>query len=66
MSNPTTAASEDLRRALAAEEGGRRWLRRGAVAGVIALVIAAGLVWRVKHRPLPPAKSLASLHLAFS
>jgi len=60
MSNPTTAASEDLRRALAAEEGGRRWLRRFAIGGVIALVIAAGLVWRVKHRPLPPPKYLTA------
>jgi HlyD family secretion protein len=52
----TTAVTEELRRALAAEEGGRRWLRRGAMAGAFALLIAGGVVWRVKHRPPPPAK----------
>src|ERR1700733_12081785 len=54
--NDTTAATEELRRALAAEEGGRRWLRRLAVAGSIVLVLGGGLTWRAKHRPLPPAK----------
>ena len=52
----SSAASEELRRALAAEEGGRRWLRRIAIGGGIALVISAGMVWRVKHLPPPPAK----------
>jgi HlyD family secretion protein len=54
--NETTAATEELRRALAAEEGGRRWLRRLAVAGSIVLVLGGGLTWRAKHRPLPPPK----------
>src|SRR5580693_6798158 len=54
--NETTAATEELRRALAAEEGGRRWLRRLAVAGSIVVVLGAGLTWRAKHRPPPPAK----------
>ena len=52
----TSAVTEELRRALAAEEGGRRWIRRGAIAGGIALVIGAGLAWRAKHQPPPPAK----------
>jgi HlyD family secretion protein len=52
----TTAVTDELRRALAAEEGGRRWLRRGALAGALALLIAGGVVWRIKHRPPPPAK----------
>ena len=52
----TTAATEELRRALAAEEGGRRWLRRAAIAGVIAVAIGGGLVWKAKHRPAPPPK----------
>jgi HlyD family secretion protein len=56
----TTAITDELRRALLAEEGGRRWLRRGAIAGAFALVIAAGVVWRVKHRPPPPAKFVTS------
>ena len=54
--NETTAATEELRRALAAEEGGRRWLRRLAIAGSIVLVLGGGLTWRAKHRPAPPAK----------
>ena len=54
--NDTTATTEELRRALAAEEGGRRWLRRIAIAGGIAAIVGAGVVWRVKHRPPPPAK----------
>jgi len=49
-------AAEELRRVLAVEEGGRRWLRRAGVAGAIVLVIGGGLVWRAKHRPAPPAK----------
>ena len=54
--NQTTAITDELKKALAAEEGGRRWLRRGAIAGAIALSIGAGLVWRTKHRPPPVAK----------
>jgi HlyD family secretion protein len=54
--NETTAATEELRRALAAEEGGRRWLRRLAIAGSIVLVLGGGLTWRAKHRPAPPPK----------
>jgi HlyD family secretion protein len=54
--NDTTATTEELRRALAAEEGGRRWLRRLAVAGGIAAIVGAGVVWRAKHRPAPPPK----------
>ncbi len=56
MSETTTAVTDELRRALAAEEGGRRWLRRLAIAGGIALVIGGGVLWRAKHRPPPPAK----------
>jgi HlyD family secretion protein len=51
-----SAVTEELRKALAAEEGGRRWLRRAAIAGAFAVAIGAGLVWRAKHRPPPPAK----------
>ena len=51
-----TTAADELGKALAAEEGGRLWLRRLAIFGVIAAVIAVGLAWRVTHRPPPPAK----------
>src|ERR1700722_19743252 len=57
--NDTSAATEELRRALAAEEGGRRWLRRLAFVGSIVLVLGGGLTWRAKHRPPPPAKYVA-------
>src|SRR5271154_4493911 len=57
----TIADPDELRRALAAAEGGRRWLRRGAIAGGIALVIAAGVVYRVRHRPAPPAKYVSAV-----
>jgi HlyD family secretion protein len=52
----TIADPDDLRRALDAAEGGKKWLRRGAILGGIALVIGAGVVFRVTHRPPPPAK----------
>ena len=56
----TSAVTEELRRALAAEEGGRRWVRRGAIAGGLALVIGAGILWRAKHQPPPPAKFITA------
>ena len=46
----TQADVEQLRRALASEEGGRRWLRRLGVVGVLAVAVAGGLVYRAKHR----------------
>jgi len=61
MSNSTPAVTEELQRTLAAEEGGRLWLRRAIFAGVFVLAIAAGLVWRAKHRPLPPAKYVTAV-----
>lgn len=51
-----TTAADDLRKALAAEEGGRLWLRRLAIFGGVAAIVAAGLGWRVTHRPPPPAR----------
>lgn len=53
-------ATLELKKALASEEGGRVWLRRGAIVGVIALVIGAGLAYRVTHRPPPPAKYVST------
>ncbi|HEY4013091.1 MAG TPA: efflux RND transporter periplasmic adaptor subunit [Polyangiaceae bacterium] len=52
----TTAVTEELKKALAAQEGGRRWLRRLAIAGGIAVVLGAGLAWSAKHRPAPPPR----------
>jgi HlyD family secretion protein len=52
----STAVTEDLKKALAAEEGGRRWLRRLAFGGAFVLSIAAALAWRAAHAPPVPAK----------
>ncbi len=51
-----TTAADDLRKALAAEEGGRLWLRRLAIFGAVVAVVAIGLGWRVTHKPPPPAR----------
>jgi HlyD family secretion protein len=51
-----TAVTEDLKKALAAEEGGRRWLRRLAMGGAFVLVLGAASAWRAAHAPPPPAK----------
>ena len=61
MTNPTNSTDtiadrDELRRALEAAEGGKKWLRRAAVAGVVAVVVGAGVGYRVTHRPVPPAK----------
>lgn len=50
------ALTEDVRRAIAAEEGGRRWVRRLAVFGVVAVLAGGGLVVRAKNRPPPAAR----------
>jgi len=56
----TIADREELQRTLDAAEGGKRWLRRAAILGVVSLVIGAGVVYRVTHRPAPPAKFLTA------
>ncbi len=55
-----TTAADDLRKALSSEEGGRLWLRRLAIFGAVAAVIAVGLGWRVTHRPAPPPRYVAT------
>jgi HlyD family secretion protein len=56
----TTAVTDDLKKALTAEEGGRRWLRRLSIAGGLTLAVAAVFVYRALHRPAPPAKYLTA------
>jgi HlyD family secretion protein len=52
----STAITDELRKALAAEEGGRLWLRRLGVTLAFAAAVGGGLVYREKHRPPPPAR----------
>ncbi|HLK40853.1 MAG TPA: efflux RND transporter periplasmic adaptor subunit [Polyangiaceae bacterium] len=52
----TTAVTEELKKALAAEEGAGRWVRRLALAGAMGVAVAAVVAWGVAHRPPPPAK----------
>jgi HlyD family secretion protein len=56
----TTAVTDDLKKALGSEEGGRRWLRRLGMAGGLAAVVGAGFAYQVKHRPAPPAKYMTA------
>lgn len=56
----STAVTDDLKKALAAEEGGRRWLRRLAVGGSLVLVLAGAMAWRAAHAPPPPAKYVSA------
>lgn len=49
-------ATEDLRRALDASEGGAFWLRRVLILVVAGLAVAGGFVWRARHRPPPPPR----------
>ncbi len=57
----TTAVTEELKKALAAEEGGRRWLRRLAMAGSLVVAIGAGLAYQAKHRPPAPPKYVTAV-----
>jgi HlyD family secretion protein len=56
----TLAVTEELKKALSAEEGARRWVRRAAIAAGVAAVIGGGMVWAATHRPLPPPRFLTA------
>jgi HlyD family secretion protein len=56
----TIAATEELKKALAAEEGARRWVRRLAVGLGAVAVVGVGLAWASLHRPPPPARFTAA------
>jgi HlyD family secretion protein len=55
-SSPRAAIEQDVKKALAAEEGGGRWLRRIALLGVVTVLVGGGLAYRAKNRPAPPAR----------
>jgi HlyD family secretion protein len=52
----TIAATDELKKALSAEEGARRWVRRLAVALGVAVILGGGFVWNAEHRPPAPAR----------
>jgi HlyD family secretion protein len=52
----TVAVTEELKKALSAEEGARRWVRRAALAGALAVAIGGGMAWAATHRPVPPPR----------
>ena len=54
-----SVVTREVQAAVAAEEGSRRWLFRAGIAAGIAIAIAGGFVWRVKHRP-PAAPKFVS------
>ena len=56
----TAAVTEELKKALAAEEGGRRWLRRLAVASVVVAAGVLPVVWGALHRPPAPARFMTA------
>jgi HlyD family secretion protein len=56
----STAVTDDLKKALGSEEGGRRWLRRLGIVGGLLGVIGAGLVYAAMHRAPPPAKYVSA------
>jgi HlyD family secretion protein len=51
-----STAADELKRALAAEEGGRKWLRRALFVLAIIALIGGGLLYRATHRPPPAAR----------
>lgn len=52
--------AQGLERELAKVEGGRKWLRRLAIVGVVGALIGGGVAWRVEHRPPPPPKYMTA------
>jgi HlyD family secretion protein len=56
----TTAVTEELKKALAAEEGAGRWVRRLAGAAGLGLGLAVAVAWGATHRPALPAKYITA------
>jgi HlyD family secretion protein len=52
----TIAATEELKKALSAEEGARRWVRRLGIALGLILAIGGGMAWSAAHQPPPPPR----------
>jgi HlyD family secretion protein len=52
----TIAVTEELKKALSAEEGARRWVRRLGIAAGFAVALGGGMTWAANHRPAPPPR----------
>ena len=50
------AVTDELKKALAAEEGASRWVRLLTVVGGLVAIVVAPVLWRATHRPPPPAR----------
>jgi HlyD family secretion protein len=56
----TAAVTEDLKKAIATEEGAGRWVRRGAVLGAVVLLALGAIAAAAAHRPPPAARYLSA------
>src|ERR1700749_4914237 len=52
----TLAATEELKKALSAEEGARPWVRRLAIGLGVVAVVGGGFAWSATHQPPPPPR----------
>jgi HlyD family secretion protein len=50
------AVTDELKKALAAEEGASKWVRLLAIVASLVAVAVAPLLWRATHRPVPAAR----------
>ncbi len=56
----TAAVTDDLKKALAAEEGAGRWVRRGTLLGAVVLLVVGAVVGTATHRPPPAARYITA------
>jgi HlyD family secretion protein len=52
--------TEELKRALRAQEGGKKWLARLILVAAVVAIVAAGLVIRAKNKPPAPSRYVVS------
>ena len=57
----TASVTEELKSALATEEGPRRWVRRLTATGGMSIALAVGILWSAKHRPPPPPRFVSAV-----
>src|SRR5258708_2882510 len=57
----SSAVTEELKSALAAQEGARGWISRLSIVAGVALALVGAVTWSAKHRPPPPAKFVTAV-----